>query len=394
MTKPLLELRNIVKHFDISGGLLEQMQLTGGKISLKKTLVKAVNDVSFSIMPGETLSVVGESGCGKSTLARAVIGIHTPTSGEVIYNGNRIDNLSHKAMMPYRTKMQMVFQDPYASLNPRMTVRQILDEPVYFHNPGISRLDCKKKVFSVMEQVGLDPGWANNYPHEFSGGQRQRISIARALVVDPEFIVADEPISALDVSIQAQILNLMMDLQDQMGLTYFFISHDLAVVEHISTRVAVMYLGSLCELAPVGDLFSNPLHPYTQALLSAIPQLKGPKKQHEKLSGDVPTPINLPTGCVFHGRCPHCQERCIKEIPNSGTWTTGSWPATPWKKEEYRKRMSPTANASAFDRFKKYKTGLCRRHNPVLYFFMVGFVTIIITKKLKMKKQFSSTPFT
>ncbi|WP_319543627.1 oligopeptide/dipeptide ABC transporter ATP-binding protein [uncultured Pseudodesulfovibrio sp.] len=311
----ILEVRDIDKHFDISGSIIDQIKFSDGKFNRKQTWVKAVNNVTLSVQPGETLSVVGESGCGKSTLARTVMGLYRPNKGEIHYKGARIDNLSSHQMRPYRTKMQMVFQDPYASLNPRMTVCQILEEPVRFHNPGMSRAEVKDKVAEVMLQVGVDPVWATNYPHEFSGGQRQRISIARALVVDPEFIAADEPIAALDVSIQAQILNLLMDAQDQRGLTYLFISHDLSVVEHISTRVAVMYLGCVCELAPSKELFSNPRHPYTQALLSAIPRIGGTAGGHVKLSGDVPTPINLPTGCVFNGRCPHANERCMREIP-------------------------------------------------------------------------------
>lgn len=211
--------------------------------------------------------------------------------------------------------MQMVFQDPYASLNPRMKVKAILEEPVRFHNPGLSQSEIKDKVEMVMEQVGVSPQWANRFPHEFSGGQRQRISIARALVVDPECVVADEPISALDVSIQAQVLNLMMDLQDQRKLTYLFISHDLSVVEHISSRVAVMYLGSLCELAPAEELFNNPQHPYTQALLSAIPNFGVDPEKRIRLEGEVPTPIHLPSGCVFHGRCRHAIPKCSQEVP-------------------------------------------------------------------------------
>ncbi|SKA75141.1 peptide/nickel transport system ATP-binding protein [Paucidesulfovibrio gracilis DSM 16080] len=314
-TTPLLQVRDVTKHFDISGGLLDQLQWSKGKIKRVRTVVKAVNGVTFRILPGETLSVVGESGCGKSTLGRAVMRIHRPTSGEVIYRGTRVDNLSSHDIKPYRRKMQMVFQDPYASLNPRMTVRQILEEPVRFHNPGMSRDEVKDHVFQTLEQVGLDPDWNNQFPHEFSGGQRQRISIARALVLDPEFIVADEPIAALDVSIQAQILNLLMDMQEKRNLTYLFISHDLSVVEHISTRVAVMYLGHLCEVAPVKEIFNNPRHPYTQALLSAIPRLGGEKQAHIRLGGDVPTPINLPSGCVFHGRCRFANERCRREMP-------------------------------------------------------------------------------
>ena len=313
----LLEIKNVDKHFDISGTMLDQLRISGGKITRKRTVVKAVNNVTLDVLPGETLSVVGESGCGKSTLARTVMGLYRPNKGEIIYRGKRIDHLSGSRMLPYRTRMQMVFQDPYASLNPRMTVRQILEEPVRFHNPSLSRAEIKETVAEVMLQVGVDPVWATNFPHEFSGGQRQRISIARALVLDPEFIAADEPIAALDVSIQAQILNLLMDAQEQRGLTYLFISHDLSVVEHISSRVAVMYLGCVCEVAPAKELFANPRHPYTRALLSAIPKLGGQAGRHARLSGDVPTPINLPTGCVFHGRCPHADERCSREIPVS-----------------------------------------------------------------------------
>lgn len=227
-------------------------------------------------------------------------------------------------MLPYRSKMQMIFQDPYASLNPRMTVRRTLEEPVTFHNKSITSQEVKDQVAEVMKQVGVEPSWTTRYPHEFSGGQRQRISIARALMVDPEFIVADEPVSALDVSIQAQILNLLMEAQAERGLTYMFITHDLSVVEHISSRVAVMYLGTICEMAPTKILFDSARHPYTQALLSAIPELGHQKTKHIKLKGEVPTPIDLPTGCVFHGRCLYANERCIREIPklkrlNSGT---------------------------------------------------------------------------
>lgn len=320
----ILEIKGVDKHFDISGTILDQLKLSGGKVVRKKTVVKAVNNVTLDVMPGETLSVVGESGCGKSTLARTVMGLYQPNKGEIIYRGDRIDNLSSSKMLPYRTKMQMVFQDPYASLNPRMTVKQILEEPVRFHNPRMNRGEVQDKVAEVMTKVGVDPIWATNYPHEFSGGQRQRISIARALVVDPEFVAADEPIAALDVSIQAQILNLLMDAQEEFGLTYLFISHDLSVVEHISTRVAVMYLGCVCELATAKELFTSPKHPYTQALLSAIPKLGGKAGGHTKLSGDVPTPINLPTGCVFHGRCPHANERCTQEIPAQRTLESGT----------------------------------------------------------------------
>ena len=313
----LLELKQVVKHFDISGGLLDRLRFENGKLSQQRTTVKAVNNVSFTIAPGETFSVVGESGCGKSTLARTTLGIYPPNSGEILYRGTRIDNKSARQMLPFRRKMQMIFQDPYASLNPRKTVMQTLEEPVVFHNPSISSVQVKDRVAEVMSQVGVDPKWITRYPHEFSGGQRQRISIARALMVDPEFIVADEPVSALDVSIQAQILNLLMDAQAQRGLTYMFITHDLSVVEHISSRVAVMYLGTLCELSPTKTLFDSPRHPYTQALLSAIPKLGRKRSGHVKLKGEVPTPINLPSGCVFHGRCIYANPRCVEEVPEA-----------------------------------------------------------------------------
>jgi peptide/nickel transport system ATP-binding protein len=311
----LLAVANLVKHFDISGGLLEQLAWENWRIVRRKTTVKALNDVSLTIMPRETLGVVGESGCGKSTLARAVLGLYPPNSGEIYYQNIRIDSLAPQKMLPFRKKMQMIFQDPYASLNPRMTVKKTLEEPVYFHNKSITSQEVEDKVAEVMLQVGVEPSWATRYPHEFSGGQRQRISIARALMVDPEFIVADEPVSALDVSIQAQILNLLMEAQEKRGLTYMFITHDLSVVKHISTRVAVMYLGTICELAPTRTLYEQPRHPYTQALLSAIPQLGVQKPKHLKLKGEVPTPIKLPTGCVFHGRCTYANERCVQEIP-------------------------------------------------------------------------------
>jgi len=320
----LLTVKNLVKHFDISGGLLDQLAMEKGRIVRRRTTVKAVNDVSFAVMPRETLGVVGESGCGKSTLARTVLGLYPPNSGGIYYLGQRIDTLTSQQMLPYRKKMQMIFQDPYASLNPRMTVKKMLEEPVFFHNKSVTSREVTDKVAEVMQQVGVEPSWAARYPHEFSGGQRQRISIARALMVDPEFIVADEPVSALDVSIQAQILNLLMDAQEKRGLTYMLITHDLSVVEHVSTRVAVMYLGIICELAPTKELFESPQHPYSQALLSAIPELGRQKAKHIKLKGEVPTPIDLPSGCVFHGRCLYAHERCNREVPqlirlNSGT---------------------------------------------------------------------------
>ena len=322
----ILSVKNVVKHFDISGGWLDQLSFRGGP-HLEKTTVKAVNDVSLFVNKGETLSVVGESGCGKSTLARVILGLYPPNSGEIYYRGDRIDQLSHEQMLPFRKKMQMIFQDPYASLNPRKTVRQTLEEPLRFHNPAMKSAQIFEKIESVMEQVGVDPAWITRYPHEFSGGQRQRISIARALILDPEFIVADEPVSALDVSIQAQILNLMMKLAEDRGLTYLFITHDLSVVQHISTRVAVLYLGTLCELAGTMDMYAHPRHPYTKALLSAIPKVGEKAAKHIKLKGEVPTPVHLPTGCVFHGRCVYANERCYKEVPELRELENGSFVA-------------------------------------------------------------------
>lgn len=321
--KTLLTVKNLYKHFDISGGLLDQLSWNQGKLQRVKTIVKALNNVSFHIRQGETLSVVGESGCGKSTLGRTVIGLLKANSGQIHYYDQRLDELSVKQMLPFRRKMQMVFQDPYASLNPRKRINTILEEPLCFHNPGLSKAETTERVKEVMLQVGADPQWLNRLPHEFSGGQRQRMSIARALVVDPEFIIADEPISALDVSIQAQILNLMLEAQEQRGLTYLFIAHDLSVVEHISTRVAVMYLGTVCELTDTRELFNNPRHPYTQALLSAIPRLGQKKAKHIKLKGEVPTPINLPPGCVFNNRCQYSQDICRAQLPELREIETG-----------------------------------------------------------------------
>ncbi len=311
----LLEIRDLYKAFPLSNSLLEQLQFKHGRLVRNRESVHAINGVSLDMYPGDALCVVGESGCGKSTVARVVTGLLQPTSGSIVFDNQRIDHLPPKKQLPYRRRMQMIFQNPYASLNPRMTVRQTLEEPVRFHNPGIGNGELKQKVEEVMASVGVDPGWSNRFPHEFSGGQRQRISIARALTVDPELIVADEPISALDVSIQAQVLNLLMEAREQRSLTYLFITHDLAVVEHFGSRVAVMYLGAICELADTATLFDTPRHPYTQALLSAIPRLNRDRPPHIKLKGEIPTPINLPTGCLFQTRCLYADERCRQERP-------------------------------------------------------------------------------
>ena len=315
MTSPLVSIRGLEKRFDLSGSLLEQITFEGGRFRRKQEAVHAINGVDLEVQKGEALCVVGESGCGKSTVARTVMGLLSPSAGEIHYDGQRIDNLERKDSLPYRRKMQMIFQNPYASLNPRMTIQQTLEEPIRFHHPDWSQVQVRDKIHEVMHSVGIDPDWGSRFGHEFSGGQRQRIAIARALAVDPEFIVADEPISALDVSIQAQVLNLLMDAQESRGLTYLFITHDLAVVEHFGTRVAVMYLGRVCELADTKTLFAMPRHPYTQALLSAIPKLEDDRPNHIRLQGEVPTPVNLPSGCVFHGRCPYANERCRQEVP-------------------------------------------------------------------------------
>lgn len=315
MTSPLVSIRALEKRFDLSGSLLEQITIEGGRLRRRQEAVHAINGVDLDVQKGEALCVVGESGCGKSTVARTVMGLLSPSAGEIHYDGQRIDNLERKASLPYRRKMQMIFQNPYASLNPRMTIQQTLEEPIRFHHPDWSATDVRDKIHEVMHSVGIDPDWGSRFGHEFSGGQRQRIAIARALAVDPEFIVADEPISALDVSIQAQVLNLLMDAQETCNLTYLFITHDLAVVEHFGTRVAVMYLGRVCELADTKTLFATPRHPYTQALLSAIPKLEDDRPNHIRLKGEVPTPVNLPSGCVFHGRCPYANERCRQEVP-------------------------------------------------------------------------------
>jgi peptide/nickel transport system ATP-binding protein len=274
----LVRAHNIYKEFPVHAGLLEELHFENGRFVRKRESVKAINGVQLEVRKGEALCVVGESGCGKSTVARVIMGLIKPTVGEVYYDGERIDNLHSTKLLRFRRKMQMIFQNPYASLNPRMTVQDTLEEPIRFHNPDSSTAEVQEKVKVVMDSVGVDPIWGERYPHEFSGGQRQRISIARALAVDPEFIVADEPISALDVSIQAQVLNLLKDAE---------------------TRT----------------LFSSPRHPYTQALLSAIPRLNEERPHYIKLKGEVPTPINLPSGCVFHGRCIHANGRCQHEMP-------------------------------------------------------------------------------
>ncbi len=305
--KILVGIANLEKRFGGSSGFLQP----------RAPVVHALNGVSLDIAEGESFCLVGESGCGKSTLARVLMGLESPSAGSIHYRGARIDDLSEKDRQPYRRGMQMIFQNPYASLNPRMTVEQTLEEPVRFHMPELSSPEVRDRVERVMASVGADPSWAKRYPHEFSGGQRQRISIARALMVDPELVVADEPISALDVSIQAQVLNVMMDARERRRLTYLFITHDLSVVEHFGSRVGVMYLGALCEVARTAELFAAPLHPYTQGLLAAIPRMDGKGVRRDRMKGEVPSAMNLPSGCVFHPRCPHANDRCRAEVPQA-----------------------------------------------------------------------------
>jgi len=306
--EPLVSLERVVKEFPVKGG---------GLVFRSREKVHAVSDVSLEIRRGETLALVGETGCGKSTLARCVMGLHAVTSGKVVFDGTDITRASHAALKPFRRRMQMVFQDPYGSLNPRRRVGSILGDPFDIHGlaTGAARLS---HVHALMTLVGLNPEHYNRFPGDFSGGQRQRIGIARAIALHPDLVVCDEPVSALDVSIRAQILNLLADLQHELGLTYLFISHDLSVVRHVSNRVAVMYLGRVVEVAPVDDLYAHARHPYTRALLSAMPVADpdgAAAREHVVLSGDPPSPLDPPSGCRFHPRCPRAQARCAAELP-------------------------------------------------------------------------------
>lgn len=296
----LVTVRHLVKHFPVEGS---------------DDVVRAVDDISFEILRGETLGLVGESGCGKSTVGRCLLRLIEPTAGQIDFDGRNVLSLNRSDLRDLRREMQIVFQDPYASLNPRMRVGDIVGEPLVIHKIG-TKNERRERVGELLRRVGLDPDYRKRYPHEFSGGQRQRIGVARTLALNPKLIVADEPVSALDVSVQAQVVNLLQDLQKEFGLTYLFISHGLAVVEHISTRVAVMYLGRIVEIASAADLYLRPLHPYTQALLSAIP-VPDPKRKRERivLQGDVPTPINPPSGCRFRTRCPIAIDDCARTDP-------------------------------------------------------------------------------
>jgi oligopeptide transport system ATP-binding protein len=314
--KTLVEVKNLKEYFNITTGMFTSKPL------------KAVDDVSFAIRKGETLGLVGESGCGKTTVGRTLLHLYKPTGGEIWFDGKKIE--TRKDILEYRKKSAMVFQDPYSSLNPRMTVSDIIAEPLDVHKMYASKAERQERILDLMAKVGLNSEHANRYAHEFSGGQRQRIGIARALSMNPEFLVCDEPVSALDVSIQAQVINMFDELQEQMDLTYLFIAHDLLVVRHISDRIAVMYLGKMVELADSREIYDHPLHPYTKSLMSAVP-LPDPKKARENkrivLSGDIPSPLNAPSGCPFRTRCPYATAACAEAMPEFKEVATGHFVA-------------------------------------------------------------------
>ncbi|MGZ4305150.1 MAG: ABC transporter ATP-binding protein [Solirubrobacteraceae bacterium] len=341
---PLVEVRDLVKHFPIKQGVVFQRQIGA---------VKAVDGVSFDVMDGETLGIVGETGCGKSTTARLLVRLLDPTSGSIMFDGDDIAKPSANTLKQLHRKVQIIFQDPYSSLNPRKTVGSIIADPYIIHGMYTGEGERKKQVQELMDRVGLNPEHYNRYPHEFSGGQRQRIGVARAIALRPKLLIADEPVSALDVSIQAQVLNLLRSLQREMGLTLVFIAHDLSVVRHMCDRVAVMYLGKVVELAPSDELYSFPRHPYTGALMSAVPvpDPAGAKRERQLLSGDVPSPANPPSACRFHTRCPKAQELCSTDDPPLETKGAESLVAChfPLTLDEVRLRLPPALVASAQD---------------------------------------------
>jgi oligopeptide transport system ATP-binding protein len=319
--KPLLEVRNLRMHFKVGDGVLSRKSAS---------LVKAVDDVSFSIGRGETLGLVGESGCGKTTTGRCILRLERPTAGQILFDGRDLGTLDRGSLNAVRERMQVIFQDPYSSLNPRMKVGDIIGEPMKVHGICSERRERAQRVAELLAMCGLNPKFMDRYPHEMSGGQRQRVGIARALSLRPQFIVCDEAVSALDVSIQAQVINLLENLRERFGLSYLFIAHDLSVVRHLCHRVAVMYLGRLVELADSDELFGNPLHPYTQALLEAVP-VPDPdierRRAHRVMKGEVPSPMNPPSGCVFHPRCPLAVEECAQRVPDLREVGTGHWVA-------------------------------------------------------------------
>ena len=319
-TDKLLELEGLTKYFYKPMGLLGR----------RKQVVQSVDHVSFHILRHETFGLVGESGCGKSTLGRTITRLYEPTEGKILYDGTDISHLTGPQLLPYRKRIQMIFQDPQSSLDPRQQVKDIIMEPMLFHKIAASRKEAEERCLALLERVGLNSEHANRYPHEFSGGQQQRVGIARALAVKPEFIVCDEPISALDVSIQSQVVNMLEDMQQELGLTYLFIAHDLSVVRHISNRIGVMYLGSLVELAESYELNKNPLHPYTKTLLSAVP-VPDPEVSRQRqrivLEGDIPSPMHPPKGCRFHTRCPYATDKCKEAVPEFKEHAPGHWAA-------------------------------------------------------------------
>jgi oligopeptide/dipeptide ABC transporter ATP-binding protein len=354
----ILQAQDLKKHFAVGGGFLK-----------KSTALKAVDGASLSVNKGETFAIVGESGCGKSTLARLLMRLLVPTAGEVMFDGRAIARLQGADVTALRKDVQFIFQDPFSSLNPRMTVAQLIAEPLEIHRPDLTRADRRKEVGRLLAEVGLRPGHMDRYPHEFSGGQRQRIGIARALASGPRVLIADEPVSALDVSVQAQVVNLLGDLRDQLGLTLIIIAHDLAVIRHMSDRIAVMYLGRVVETGPTDEIFANPRHPYTRALMSAIPAAEyGVRQTRQHLTGETPSPLSPPSGCTFRTRCPHATELCAKSQPMLEPGGQGAEVACHhWRDLADDARMPDGTNsrtAGATARFEMYRAALATSQIP------------------------------